>query len=851
MMHSTTSMMFSQSMEIASEMWAEFLMFSLAFCLYMFYVGSVRIGGKKPFKHKPNGLADQKPSLKQTNTSETSEYSSIVQAIQSGNSNLALDLISDLPQSAVSPLPAKIASMVLISLSKTSSKITDEMKTKLQNLGKSFDAKCFETAAVQAAHGQSAEVCHGLFVISSIAGVMKTERSVSLLMRAHAYDKSTFLALIDEVTRDGCGVELTRSLIMDLLSICKKYDHSEAQKLVLQRTPLTASDQVTRQAKYISSCGKDGRLADALAAFNAVKESGVPLTTFIYNCLIDACIKCNNPEAALQYFGEMKDSVAPDVVTYNTIIKGHLDLGRLSEVQDLVREMQKNSIEPSRITYQALLSVAAQSGSRKELWQIINDMEKANLQISSFACSLLLKGITNRSQSEELKKIVAIIDANIKVDPAKPVMDDCNFVLLQEACMKTNNLGLLWERLRLYCLQDNLVKLTAPICGSLIKAYGQAQNVERVWQMWFTMASRNVKATSVTLGCMVEALVVNRCTAEAWKLVNGIWDDPEQRPLINTVIYSNILKGFAMAKDNEKVAILYREMTERGIQCNTIAFNTILNSSALCGQMENVPKLLADMKAHDPPILPDVITYSTIIKGYCLSGQLDKGLDLMKEMKETAGLQPDEVMYNSLLDGCAKQSRLDTALQLLDEMKASGVMPSNYTLSIICKLMGRAKQVDKALSMVEIISKENGFRPNIQVYTCLIQACIYNRKLVRALSLHDDIVKNGFCCPDEKTYSSMVRGFLQMGCSEKASDVLRCAFHLPGHRLQETKGKPQGVQMSVVHDVIAQLGFESLSGQSIVNDLYEYRQISVKKADCKSAEVDLRKRRVGRSRHAA
>eukprot|EP00933_Yihiella_yeosuensis_P071764 TRINITY_DN79_c0_g1_i2.p1 TRINITY_DN79_c0_g1~~TRINITY_DN79_c0_g1_i2.p1 ORF type:complete len:851 (-),score=236.27 TRINITY_DN79_c0_g1_i2:141-2693(-) len=845
MMHSTPVTVVSQAVEVVSMMWAEVLMFGLAGCLYLFYVSSVRLAGKKSSKPKVTSVpTDQVRTTKQEKVDPV--YQNIIQKIQEGNPASALELTSKLPSSAVSPLPAKVASSLLLGLSK-GPELSDEAVQQLKDLGKSFDAKGFETAAVQAVHGHSAEVCYRLLSVSRSTGVVKTERAVSLIVRGHSYDASTFLALIDEVTSDGSGVELTRTLINDLLAVCKKYDDQEAVKLVLQRAPASANDEVTRQAKYISSCGKEGRLQDALEAFQAVKDSGAQLSTFIYNCMLDACIKCNDPKAAVAHFSEMQQSVAPDVVTYNTMMRGYLELEDTDAVYRLVREMQAKDIEPSRITYQALLSVVSLSGNRRELWRIVTEMQKANMHVGSFACSLLLKGITDRSQAEELKKIVAIIDASMEADPSKPAMDDSNFILFMEACMKTNNLSLLWERMRMYCLQGSTVKLTAAICGSLIKAYGQERNVERVWQIWFTMASRQVKPTSVTLGCMVEALVANRCTAEALKLVNGIWDDLEQRPLINTVIYSNILKGFALAKEHEKVTLLYREMTERGIQCNTISYNTILNSSALCGRMEEVPRLLADMKAADPPILPDVITYSTIIKGYCLGGELDKGLDLMEEMKVSAGLRPDEVMYNSILDGCAKQSRLETALKLLDEMKANGVMPSNFTLSIVCKLMGRAKQVDKAIAMVETISKENGFRPNIQVYTCLIQACIYNRKLALALSLHDEVVSGGFCRPDEKTYSSMARGFLQMRRFEQAAEVVRCAYHLPGHRLQETKGKPQGVQLSVVHDVVAQLGLDTPAGRSLVNDLCEYRQVRVKKEDCKAAEAELRKRRFWRN----
>merc|ERR1719305_2154112 len=199
----------------------------------------------------------------------------------------------------------------------------------------------------------------------------------------------------------------------------------------------------------------------------------------------------------------------------------------------------------------------------------------------------------------------------------------------------------------------------------MIKAYGQAHDVKRVWHLWDQMLFHDVQPTSVTLGCMVEALVGNGRTDEAWQLVQKMWSQESTRPLVNTVIYSSILKGFSHTKETDKVLALYEEMRAHDIQANTITYNTILNAFAQGGAMHCVPALLEDMKAATPPAEPDIVTYSTIIKGFCNSGSLDRALKVLEDMKDIGKHSPDEVMYNSLLGGCAKEHRPDEALQLL------------------------------------------------------------------------------------------------------------------------------------------------------------------------------------------
>merc|ERR1719326_250009 len=137
---------------------------------------------------------------------------------------------------------------------------------------------------------------------------------------------------------------------------------------------------------------------------------------------------------------------------------------------------------------------------------------------------------------------------------------------------------------------------------------------------------------------------------------------------------------------------------------------------------------------------PDLITYSTLIKGYCLEGSVDKAFQVLEDLKSKGTLRPDEITYNSILDGCAKKQRVDEALSVLDEMQGAGIKPSNYTLSILVKLLGRTKRLSQAFQIVEDLSSRHGLRPNVQVYTCLIQACFNARKLERALHVHDDMI---------------------------------------------------------------------------------------------------------------
>merc|ERR1719352_213471 len=317
------------------------------------------------------------------------------------------------------------------------------------------------------------------------------------------------------------------------------------------------------------------------------------------------------------------------------------------------------------------------------------------------------------------------------IEELEESIDEVLFSSVIEACIRIKQLELLSDLMRRYRQKGGFVNLTAPTYGSMIKAYGQAGDVVRVRELWHEMEERDVKPTSITLGCMAEALGTNNFAEEALEFLHKQLEIEERRACINTVIYSTVLKGFATARRIDKVFAVYKEMRSKSIPCNTITYNTMLDACAKCCAMDRASGLLHDMK--DACVEPDIITYSTIVKGYCLEGDVDRAFSVLDDMKSDEKFAPDEIMYNSILDGCAKQHRVDDALKVLDEMKTTGIIPSNYTLSILVKLLGHARRLNQAFRMVEELSTQHGFRPNVQVYTCLVQACVLNRKLEKAL----------------------------------------------------------------------------------------------------------------------
>merc|ERR1719375_1525784 len=236
-----------------------------------------------------------------------------------------------------------------------------------------------------------------------------------------------------------------------------------------------------------------------------------------------------------------------------------------------------------------------------------------------------------------------------------------------EACVRIGKPDLLTNKLQQLQDSNRIVASGSHTCGSLIKAYGHAKDLDGVWRCWKDMRSKLIVPTSITLGCMIEAVVNNGDSEGAYELIQEMQQDEQCRDIVNSVIYCSILKGFAREKKLERVFDVYSEMSKRNVEMSLITFNTIVDACARSGRMDCLPKVMIDMKKHH--VEPNIVTYSTIIKGHCQAGDIQLGFSTLEDMKRETGLKPDEIMYNSLLDGCAQNSLFHEGMDLFEAMQ--------------------------------------------------------------------------------------------------------------------------------------------------------------------------------------
>jgi len=244
------------------------------------------------------------------------------------------------------------------------------------------------------------------------------------------------------------------------------------------------------------------------------------------------------------------------------------------------------------------------------------------------------------------------------------------------------------------------------------------------------------------------------------------------------VIFGSVLKGYGRARKIERVWAVFEEMLSRGIEPSVVTYNAMIDACARNGQMDRVPELLTAMRHRN--LEPNLITYSTMIKGFCQRGDMPAAFSVLEDLRRgLPGGQPDEVVYNTLLEGCLQAGLATEGEQLFAEMQRMGVQPSNYTLTVMVKLMGQCRRLDRAFELADTTLQKFRIRANSHVFGALVQACLSAREPLRAASAYERAVRERQQL-DSRTCQNLLRALLGAGQRAKAASLLRAMLGLNG-----------------------------------------------------------------------
>jgi len=492
-----------------------------------------------------------------------------------------------------------------------------------------------------------------------------------------------------------------------------------------------------------------------------------------YNNLLNSCYATGNYISADKLTEEIFDfasPVQPDLSTFNILLKGlsckmdqnpsNEDRIKLLQTMDKIfDDIRKQNFKPNDITINTMLDILIKGGEIKRAWDLFDAMkDEYGIEPDKYSYSTIIKALKYELDPSKLERAFGILEY-LKNKSGTVANDEIIFNCLIDVCLKLNSMD---KAERVFREMKEIGVAPSKITYAImIKGYGQVYNLEKAFQVFDEMKFANIPPNEIIYGCLLNACV--RCSNI--EKVTQVYQEMKLHNLdMNIILYTTLIKAYTKVKNLKYALEVYEEMLhDKEVSPNIVIHNAMLDCCVECNDISKMNSIYENVKEKaiedDNQPQPDLITYSTVIKGYARAKDMDKVFDIYQFLKSNPNDFPlDEVIYNSILDGCAKTGNFDRALAVYQDMKNSNIQGSNVTYSILVKLYANNKMEEKALQILDEMVSKN-IKPGIIVYTCLIQTCLRAKRFDQAIKLFENLKSDGLK-PDHVLFNTIVNGCL-------------------------------------------------------------------------------------------
>lgn len=312
----------------------------------------------------------------------------------------------------------------------------------------------------------------------------------------------------------------------------------------------------------ISAYGSLGLVAEAQEIFDLLLQSKIAPDVVSYSSLIHVHGKCEQPAKAREIYEKMKNyKVKPNVVSFNILIDALGPSEDFSIVFALLHDMDSMKLRPDVVTMCSLLAAAKHGRDPEKISVVVSEATKRRIKLNATAYNVAIAAHMEMGASGRAMQMYK--DMNTAgISP-----DSVTFGSLIDGLGKE---GRLIEAQELYCKMIEMdIPRTVQVCTALIDAYAK-----KVWAFFLGLIVAETiehalwgfacRATFFCRYVSIISLILIMGLCGAWLLTRGL---PH-------------LKGFY-----EKAQTIFDDMALHGCKPNVITYTSMINGYLLAGQI--------------------------------------------------------------------------------------------------------------------------------------------------------------------------------------------------------------------------------------------------------------------------
>jgi len=398
-----------------------------------------------------------------------------------------------------------------------------------------------------------------------------------------------------------------------------------------QKADIIVKDHVLFFRTYLA-------LKDVDAAEAMFNKLGAHTSSLMLNHLLLTCVNTGQPQRGLRLLHQahgLEDEAGAaagtlvDTISYNTVIKGLVQSGALSECFKCLREMIARSLKPDDVTFATILDVCIEESNFAAIGEIVNLSMEGEYQVGTVMYTLFIKGLV---KANCLPKALELCEEMKRKAGTRP--DVITYSVLIKALVDQHELDKALE-----LVEDMKTAGHAPddiILTHLLEGCRYAGNYQLGKKLFTDMLAQGVKPSEFSLVTMLKLLGRVGAHQEAHDLVAG-WEAAHgHKPSV--IHYTCLMSGCLRRKHYSLAWAAFELMKTSGVKPDGTAFSTLLPGMVAAQSWDRVVTLakeaLASPSKHSIP--PETLS-SALAHMHATDGHSKQAAEL-GELLQKAGM---------------------------------------------------------------------------------------------------------------------------------------------------------------------------------------------------------------------
>ncbi|KAE8717467.1 putative pentatricopeptide repeat-containing protein [Hibiscus syriacus] len=409
--------------------------------------------------------------------------------------------------------------------------------------------------------------------------------------------------------------------------------------------------------------------------------------------LMRAYAACGDPAVARHIFDEMTEK---NIVFFNVMIRSYVGNGCYHDALLMFKEVSSHGLRPDHYTYPCVLKACSRSDNLRVGLQIHGDVVKVGLDLNLFIGNGLIAMYS---------KCRFLVQARRAFDEM-PIRDIVSWNSMVSGYAQNE----CFDQALVVCREMKLlgIKPDAGTMSSLLPAVTNtsSDNISFVKEMFSKLARKSVVPWNV----MISIFVNNSLSSEAVDLFSqmeayGI--EPDSFTIASILPACGDLSAIFLGRR------IHEYINRKKLFLNLALDNALIDMYAKCGCLKEAKAVFDQMKFRD------IVSWTSMISAYGMSGQGDKAMSLFSKM-QNSGLTPDSIAFVSVLSACSHAGLLDQGWYFFNLMTDQHkILPRVEHFACMVDLLGRSGQVEEAYNFIRKMPIEHTER----IWGTLLGAC--------------------------------------------------------------------------------------------------------------------------------